>query len=286
MEGDALRGHLELLLLAALGQGDQHGYALIEWLRARSDGALDSAREASTPPSAARGCRLRVELVARRRRPAQARLPPDQAGREAAAQRARRLARPRSHCRARTGGVVTAPRRTSRAAASPPHRVPRRFVAEVRDTLRRRSRRRRSAEWPAEAERLTIERLGPAARSPVSSSPIFAAASSAGSDDRLRRSRRLACRARGGLAIAIGAGAVFAGRASTRPGRSRRLSARRDYAVRSIPSTGDVHPLLVTLQTGVARRYSESRRCWSSRSGFRPASSLTRTLDRPRSGLV
>jgi len=41
MEGDALRGHLELLLLAALDQGDQHGYALIEWLRARSDGALD-----------------------------------------------------------------------------------------------------------------------------------------------------------------------------------------------------------------------------------------------------
>jgi DNA-binding PadR family transcriptional regulator len=41
MEGDALRGHLELLLLAALDQADQHGYALIEWLRARSDGALD-----------------------------------------------------------------------------------------------------------------------------------------------------------------------------------------------------------------------------------------------------
>jgi len=41
MEGDALRGHLELLLLAALAQEDRHGYALIEWLRARSDGALD-----------------------------------------------------------------------------------------------------------------------------------------------------------------------------------------------------------------------------------------------------
>lgn len=41
MEGDALRGHLELLLLAALARADQHGYALIEWLRAQSEGALD-----------------------------------------------------------------------------------------------------------------------------------------------------------------------------------------------------------------------------------------------------
>jgi DNA-binding PadR family transcriptional regulator len=41
MEGDALRGHLELLLLAALARTEQHGYALIEWLRARSAGALD-----------------------------------------------------------------------------------------------------------------------------------------------------------------------------------------------------------------------------------------------------
>ena len=41
MEGDALRGHLELLLLAALTRSEQHGYALIEWLRAQSEGALD-----------------------------------------------------------------------------------------------------------------------------------------------------------------------------------------------------------------------------------------------------
>ena len=41
MEGDALRGHLELLLLAALARTDQHGYALIEWLRTQSAGALD-----------------------------------------------------------------------------------------------------------------------------------------------------------------------------------------------------------------------------------------------------
>lgn len=41
MEGDALRGHLELLLLAALASEEQHGYALIEWLRTQSEGALD-----------------------------------------------------------------------------------------------------------------------------------------------------------------------------------------------------------------------------------------------------
>ncbi len=41
MNGDALRGHLELLLLAALAGGASHGYALIEWLRERSEGALD-----------------------------------------------------------------------------------------------------------------------------------------------------------------------------------------------------------------------------------------------------
>lgn len=41
MEGDALRGHLELLLLAALANSEQHGYALIEWLRTQSAGALD-----------------------------------------------------------------------------------------------------------------------------------------------------------------------------------------------------------------------------------------------------
>jgi PadR family transcriptional regulator PadR len=41
MNGDALRGHLELLLLAALASSEQHGYALIEWLRTQSAGALD-----------------------------------------------------------------------------------------------------------------------------------------------------------------------------------------------------------------------------------------------------
>jgi PadR family transcriptional regulator PadR len=41
MNGDALRGHLELLLLAALASGECHGYALIEWLRLQSEGALE-----------------------------------------------------------------------------------------------------------------------------------------------------------------------------------------------------------------------------------------------------
>ena len=41
MEGDALRGHLELLLLAALANAEQHGYALIEWRRTQSAGALE-----------------------------------------------------------------------------------------------------------------------------------------------------------------------------------------------------------------------------------------------------
>jgi PadR family transcriptional regulator, regulatory protein PadR len=40
MNGDALRGHLEFLLLAALLEGDGHGYALIERLRTRSEGVL------------------------------------------------------------------------------------------------------------------------------------------------------------------------------------------------------------------------------------------------------
>jgi DNA-binding PadR family transcriptional regulator len=40
MRGEAIKGHLELLLLAALEQGPGHGYALIERLRERSGGAF------------------------------------------------------------------------------------------------------------------------------------------------------------------------------------------------------------------------------------------------------
>jgi len=41
MIGEALKGHLDLLLLAVLSEGPAHGYAVIEALRARSDGVFD-----------------------------------------------------------------------------------------------------------------------------------------------------------------------------------------------------------------------------------------------------
>ena len=41
MRGQALKGHLDLLLLAILSDGAQHGYAIIEELRERSDDVFD-----------------------------------------------------------------------------------------------------------------------------------------------------------------------------------------------------------------------------------------------------
>ena len=41
MFGEALKGHLDLLLLAVLAKGPAHGYALIESLRTRSGGTFD-----------------------------------------------------------------------------------------------------------------------------------------------------------------------------------------------------------------------------------------------------
>ena len=41
MVGEALKGHLDLLLLAILSEGPAHGYAVIESLRNRSGGAFD-----------------------------------------------------------------------------------------------------------------------------------------------------------------------------------------------------------------------------------------------------
>lgn len=41
MLGEALKGHLDLLLLAVLENGPAHGYAIIEILRARSGGTFD-----------------------------------------------------------------------------------------------------------------------------------------------------------------------------------------------------------------------------------------------------
>jgi DNA-binding PadR family transcriptional regulator len=41
MQGEVLKGHLDLLLLATLAQGPAHGYGLVEALRGRSEGAFD-----------------------------------------------------------------------------------------------------------------------------------------------------------------------------------------------------------------------------------------------------
>lgn len=43
MKGDALKGHLDLLLLAILADGPAHGYAVIEQLRRRSEDVFDLA---------------------------------------------------------------------------------------------------------------------------------------------------------------------------------------------------------------------------------------------------
>ena len=41
MLGEALKGHLDLLLLSVLSSGSAHGYAIIESLRARSEEVFD-----------------------------------------------------------------------------------------------------------------------------------------------------------------------------------------------------------------------------------------------------
>jgi PadR family transcriptional regulator PadR len=41
MHGQVLKGHTDGLMLAALSHGPAHGYAIIELLRAESNGALD-----------------------------------------------------------------------------------------------------------------------------------------------------------------------------------------------------------------------------------------------------
>lgn len=41
MIGEALKGHLDLLLLSILANGPAHGYAVIEALRQRSNGTFD-----------------------------------------------------------------------------------------------------------------------------------------------------------------------------------------------------------------------------------------------------
>src|SRR5713101_4441692 len=41
MEGEMLKGHLDMIVLAALSAGSAHGYAIIEEIRRRSGGAFD-----------------------------------------------------------------------------------------------------------------------------------------------------------------------------------------------------------------------------------------------------
>jgi len=41
MRADVLKGHLDMLLLAIVEDGPFHGYAVIEELRQRTDGAID-----------------------------------------------------------------------------------------------------------------------------------------------------------------------------------------------------------------------------------------------------
>jgi PadR family transcriptional regulator PadR len=41
MEGEMLKGHLDMIVLAALSSGPAHGYAVIQEIRRRSGGAFD-----------------------------------------------------------------------------------------------------------------------------------------------------------------------------------------------------------------------------------------------------
>jgi len=41
MEGEMLKGHLDMIVLAALSAGPAHGYAVIEEIKRRSAGAFD-----------------------------------------------------------------------------------------------------------------------------------------------------------------------------------------------------------------------------------------------------
>jgi hypothetical protein len=49
MEGEMLKGHLDLIVLAALSERPAHGYAVIEEIRRRSGQRSISRRERSTP---------------------------------------------------------------------------------------------------------------------------------------------------------------------------------------------------------------------------------------------
>ncbi len=72
MQGEALKGHLDLLLLALVRHGPGHGYAIIEQLRLRSRQAFDLAEGTVYPAlhrlEAAGLLRSRWASVAGRRR--------------------------------------------------------------------------------------------------------------------------------------------------------------------------------------------------------------------------
>ena len=50
MQSEVLKGHVDLLLLAALETGPAHGYAIVDAVRSRSNGAFDLA-EGTVYPS-------------------------------------------------------------------------------------------------------------------------------------------------------------------------------------------------------------------------------------------
>lgn len=49
MKPDMVRGHLDLLILAAVDQGAAHGYAIADRLRLRTEGTLDLAEGSLYP---------------------------------------------------------------------------------------------------------------------------------------------------------------------------------------------------------------------------------------------
>ena len=56
-----MKGHLELLLLAIIEDGAKHGYAVIEELRRRTDGAIDLPRGHDLPSPASPGAGRSVD---------------------------------------------------------------------------------------------------------------------------------------------------------------------------------------------------------------------------------
>ena len=94
MRAETLKGHLDALILAVLAEGPLHGYAVIEALRERSEGAFDLAEGTLYPVlhrleadghlssswSAASGRRRRIYRLTRRGRGALARRRDEWAG--------------------------------------------------------------------------------------------------------------------------------------------------------------------------------------------------------------